>query len=90
MDPVSEKRTYDVGLRFTVDGTCPPQRSALHTALETVRGVSVEASSVEEAEAQVDQIRVALERTADQRGFPRAARHLSRGDPEDGSRYTAA
>lgn len=87
---MSEKRIYDVGLRFTVDNARPPQRTALHSALEAVRGVTVEASSVEEAEAQVDQIRVALERAADQRGHPRVARRLGRGDAKDGSRNTAA
>lgn len=62
---MSEKRLYDVGLRFTVDDAVPPRRHALHAALEKVRSVTVAASSLEEAEAQVDQIRVALEYTAD-------------------------
>lgn len=57
---------YEVGLRFTVDDRLSPRRKALHGALEKVRAVVVEASSVEEAEAQVDQIRVALEHEADQ------------------------
>jgi hypothetical protein len=67
---MSEKRTYEVGLRFTVDDGLPPRRSALHVALEKVRAVIVEVSSIEEAEAQVDQIRVALEYAADQSGIP--------------------
>ena len=62
---MSETGRYEVGLRFTVDDRLRPPRKALHGALETVRAVVVEASSVEEAEAQVDQIRVALEHEAD-------------------------
>ena len=64
---MSETRLYEVGLRFTVDDRLRPPRKALHGALETVRIVVVEASSVEEAEAeaQVDQIRMALEHEAD-------------------------
>ena len=62
---MSETTLYEVGLRFTVDNRLWPPRTALHGALETVRAVVVEASSLEEAEAQVDQIRVALEHEAD-------------------------
>lgn len=62
---MSETALYEVGLRFTVDGRLGPPRKALHGALEAVRAVVVQASSVEEAEAQVDQIRVALEHQAD-------------------------
>jgi hypothetical protein len=62
---MSETRLYDVGLRFTVDDSLPPRRRALHVALEKVRAVTVEASSLEEAEAQVDQVRAALEYAAD-------------------------
>lgn len=62
---MSETARYEIGLRFTVDNCLRPPRKALHGALETVRAVVVEASSVEEAEAQVDQIRVALEHEAD-------------------------
>jgi len=58
---MSGRHLYDVGVRFTVDETVPPHRHALHTALEKVRAVTVQAASVEEAEAQVDQIRSALE-----------------------------
>jgi hypothetical protein len=61
--------TYKVGLRFTVDDRLVPPRKALHGALETVRAVTVEASSVESAEAQVDQIRVALEHEADRQDY---------------------
>ncbi|HTT29877.1 MAG TPA: hypothetical protein VMG37_15790 [Solirubrobacteraceae bacterium] len=64
---MSQKLTFDVGLRFTVDDALPPARNALHAALQSVHAVTVVASSAEEAEAQVDQIRVALERAADQR-----------------------
>ena len=64
---MSEKALYDVQLRFSVDATHAPPRKALHGALETLRAVVVEASSIEEAEAQVDQIRVALEAQADDR-----------------------
>ncbi len=62
---MSETRLYEVGLHFTVDDGLGPPRKALHGALESVRAVLVEASSIEEAEAQVDQIRAALEREAD-------------------------
>jgi hypothetical protein len=62
---MSEVALYEVGLRFSVDNNLPPPRSALHGALETVRAVIVEASDAEEAEAQVDQIRLALEDYAD-------------------------
>lgn len=62
---MSETRLFDIGLRFTVDDALPPRRRALHTALEKVRSVSVAASSLEDAEAQVDQLRVALEYSAD-------------------------
>ncbi len=62
---MSENGRYEVGLRFVVDNSLGPPRKALHGALETVRAVVVEASSVEEAEAQVDQIRAALEHEAD-------------------------
>jgi hypothetical protein len=60
-----ETALYEIGLRFTVDNRLGPPRKALHGALETVRGVVVQASSLEEAEAQVDQIRLALEHEAD-------------------------
>lgn len=60
-----ETRLYEVGLRFRVDDSLPPRRRAIHRALETVRAVTVEASSLEEAEAQVDQVRLALEYSAD-------------------------
>lgn len=85
---MSEKRTYAVGLRFTVNDGVPPRRTALHTALQTVRAVTVEASTVEEAEAQVDQIRIALEGTADQRRVRRRARDPS-GGPVSRSRSSA-
>jgi hypothetical protein len=62
---MSEAALYEIGLRFSVDNTVPPPRRALHGALETVRAVIVEASNGEEAEAQVDQIRLALENYAD-------------------------
>ncbi len=62
---MSETALYEVGLRFTVDDRLGPPRKAMHGALETVRAVIVEASSVEAAEAQVDQIRTALEHEAD-------------------------
>ena len=62
---MSETALYEIGLRFTVDNGLPPPRKALHGALETVRAVVVQASSVEDAEAQVDQIRVALQHEAD-------------------------
>jgi hypothetical protein len=87
---MSEKATYDVGLRFTVDDALPPGRNVLHTALEAVRGVIVEASSAEEAEAHVDQIRVALECAADQRRFPRDVDDLGDGEAKDGPWHTTA
>jgi hypothetical protein len=84
---MGEKRTYDVGLRFTVEDAVPPGRNALHAALLTVRAVTVVASSVEEAEAQVDQIRVALECTADQTEAPHEG--LGANEPTGGSWYLA-
>lgn len=62
-------RLYKLGLRFTVRDALPSRRRAVHTALQTVRAVTVEASSREEAEAQVDQVRVALEDSADREAF---------------------
>ena len=58
---------YEVRLRFTVDNALPPARNALHGAIEAVRRVTVMASSLEQAEAQADQIRLALEQKADRR-----------------------
>lgn len=82
---MSETRLYEVGLRFTVDDSIPPRRHALHGALEKVRAVTVEASSLEEAEAQVDQVRVALEYAADRAagadGGAQAGRVLGLDDP---------
>ena len=62
---MNEVGLYEIGLRFSVDNNLPPPRRALHGALETVRAVIVEASNGEEAEAQVDQIRLAFENYAD-------------------------
>jgi hypothetical protein len=56
---------YEVLLRFSVDKAKPPDRNALHGSLEAVRSVTVMASSSEQAEAYVDQIRMALEHEAD-------------------------
>ena len=58
---------YEIRLRFTVDNALPPSRNALHGAVESVRGVTVMASSLEQAEAHADQIRLALEQKADGR-----------------------
>lgn len=56
---------YEVLLRFSVDKAKPPDRNALHGSLDAVRSVTVMASSSEQAEAYVDQIRMALEHEAD-------------------------
>lgn len=63
--PPERYARYDVGLRFTVDNAVPPPRNAVHGALEAVRTVTVMASSIEQAEAHVDQIRLALEQNAE-------------------------
>lgn len=58
---------YEIRLRFTVDNAVPPARNALHGAVEAVREVTVMASSLEQAEAHADQIRLALAQKADSR-----------------------
>jgi hypothetical protein len=55
---------YTVYLSFTIDNALPPPRRALHTALERIRAISVEAASLEEAEAQVDILRLVLQAQA--------------------------
>jgi len=65
--PPERYAKYEVGLRFSVDNAVAPPRNALHGALEAVRSVTVMASSIEQAEAHVDQIRLALEQNADGR-----------------------
>ena len=60
-------RPYEIRLRFSVDKALPPSRNALHGTLEAVRGLIVMASSVEQAEAHADGIRLALEQKADGR-----------------------
>jgi hypothetical protein len=64
-NPPERYARYDVALRFSVDSAVPPPRNAVHGALEAVRTVTVMASSIEQAEAHVDQIRRALEQNAD-------------------------
>jgi len=51
-----------VTLHFTVDRSVPPPSETLHDALEALRALEIEASSVEQAELYADLIRVALER----------------------------
>jgi hypothetical protein len=63
-NPPERYARYDVGLRFSVDNAVAPPRSAVHGALEAVRSVTVMASSIEQAEAHVDQLRLALEQNA--------------------------
>ena len=58
---------YEIRLRFSVDKALPPSRNALHGAVEAIRGLIVMASSLEQAEAHADRIRLALEQKADGR-----------------------
>ena len=56
-------------MRFEIDDSVPPARNVLHATLEHLRGVTVQASSVEEAELWADQIRLALIADADRSDF---------------------
>jgi hypothetical protein len=58
---------YEIRLRFSVDNALPPSRNALHGAVDAVRGLIVMGSSLEQAEAHADRIRLALEQKADGR-----------------------
>lgn len=50
---------FQVGIRFTVR---PPLNDPLHPALLALKGLVIEAPSLEGAEHYADQIRLALER----------------------------
>lgn len=50
-------REYEVGISFATKGVKRP----IHAALGSMAGVVIRAASIEEAEAQADQIRSALE-----------------------------
>ena len=63
--PPESYSLYEVALRFSVDNALPPSRNAVHGALEAMTAVTVMASSIEQAEAHTDQIRLALQRQAD-------------------------
>jgi len=65
--PPESYTPYEIRLRFTVDNALPPSRNALHGAIEAIRAVTVMASSLEQAEAHADQVRLALEQKADSR-----------------------
>jgi hypothetical protein len=64
---MNQTEAYEISLNFRVDARRPISRKPLHRALGTVRAVVVDASSFEEAEAHVDQIRIALEEAAARR-----------------------
>ena len=55
---------YLIGLSFSTEGDKQP----IHIALQQLTGVAVKAASVEEAEAQADQIMHALEAYANDTG----------------------
>jgi hypothetical protein len=68
-----ERDDYVVRVSFTTEGVQYP----IHIALRTMRGIVVRAASEEEAEAQADQIKNALEEYANGitiRGAPRRSR----------------
>jgi hypothetical protein len=63
-----ENHEYVVGLSFTTEG----RKYAIHIALRSIDSIVVKAGSVEEAEAQADQIRSALEEYANSAATSRA------------------
>jgi hypothetical protein len=64
---MNQAEAYEIGLNFMVEARRPASRKPLHRALGSIRGIVVDASSFEEAEAHVDQIRMALEEAAARR-----------------------